>query len=405
MTHKDAAIEIIRRLRQNDFIALLAGGCVRDMLLGRIAKDYDIATNAHPEDVMRLFTRTVKVGAKFGVVIVLIKNVQVEVATFRTESGYLDGRHPSQVAFADAKEDASRRDFTINGMFYDPVEEKVIDYVGGQKDLQRRIIRTIGDPATRFGEDYLRMLRAIRFSTQLDFKIEEATWHAICVIASNICKISGERIAMELESLLTHPNRAEGFFKLVKSGLVSQIFSGIQSDQFEYGIGVLRQLRKRVDFPLALAAVFAGCDIELAIEQCEVLRLSADRYKHIRFLLGHRGVLLDSDMPLASLKKLMAKPYFLDLYELQRAIQRAEDAAIAHLTKIKKRARALAGEDLTPKPLLNGHELITLGAIPGPQVGELAEELYVEQLSGNIHTSHQAREWVTRWLKKHKESQ
>ena len=405
MTHKDAAIEIIKRLRHDGFTALMAGGCVRDMLLGRAAKDYDVATSAHPEEVSKLFHRTIKVGAKFGVVIVLIKNVQVEVATFRTEGGYLDGRHPSQVAFADAKEDASRRDFTINGMFYDPIEEKMIDYVGGQKDVQRCVLRTIGDADTRFGEDYLRMLRAIRFSMQLGFEIEKATWLAICKTAPHIRRISGERIAMELETLLTHPNRGEGFSKLIESGLAVPIFSKVAAEQMKYGVSVVGRLRKRVDFSLALAAVFAGCEVELAIEQCEALKLSTDRYKHIRFLLGHRGVLLDADMPLAALKKLMARPYFLDLYELQRAIQRAEKKPVSALIKIKKRARALAGENLTPTPLLNGHELITLGAIPGPQVGELAEELYVEQLSGNLHTPHQAREWVKHWLTAHKAAQ
>jgi poly(A) polymerase len=404
MTHKEAAVEIIKRLRAAGYTALMAGGCVRDMLIGRPAKDYDVATNAHPEDVMRLFRRTVKVGAKFGVVVVLIRNVQVEVATFRTESGYLDGRHPSQVAFADAKEDASRRDFTINGMFYDPIHGKVIDYVGGQKDLERRLIRTIGNAATRFSEDYLRMLRAIRFSTQLGFDIEAASWQAVRETAVNIRKISGERIAMELESLLTHPNRAFGFAELVTSSLAETIFPAVSPDQFQYAASVLRQLRKRVDFSLALAAVFAGCEIDSAMEQCESLRLSSNQYKHIRFLLGHRGVLLDADMPLASLKKLMAKPYFLDLYELQRAILRAEKKPVSALIRIKKRARALAGENLTPRPLLNGHDLIALGAVAGPQVGELAEELYVEQLSGNLQTSHQARQWAEKWLQKRRSS-
>jgi poly(A) polymerase len=405
MTHKEAAIEIIKKLREAGFTALFAGGCVRDMLLQRAAKDYDVATNAHPEEVMKRFRRTLKVGAKFGVVIVLIKGVQVEVATFRTESGYLDGRHPSQVAFADVKEDASRRDFTINGMFYDPLEEQVIDYVGGQKDLQRQLIRTIGNPATRFGEDYLRMLRALRFSTQIRFGIEKDTWEAICRTAANIRKISGERIAMELEALLTDPNRASGFSKLIESGLAAEIFPGVAAEQLRYGGKVLSRLRKKVDFPLALAAVFAGCQIEDALQQCKILRLSANYCKHIRFLLSNRGVLLDADMPLANLKRLMARPYFLDLYELQRAIQGAKKATLAPLIKIKKRARALKGEDLTPKPLLNGHELIALGAIPGPQVGELAEELYVEQLSGNLHTPHQAREWVKHWLAARKAAQ
>ena len=405
MTHKDAAIEIVRRLRQHGFTAFFAGGCVRDMMLGRAAKDYDVATSAHPDDVMKLFSRTLKVGAKFGVVIVLIRNVQVEVATFRTESGYLDGRHPTHVAFSGAQQDASRRDFTINGMFYDPIENKVIDYVDGRNDLQRRLIRTIGDAQLRFGEDYLRMLRAIRFSTQLGFEIERYTWEAISKTAPNIRKISSERIAMELEMLLAHPDRAEGFAMLVKSGLAHAVFPDITSDRMQYGLKVLSHLRKRVSFALALSAVFAACDVELTLGQCEILKLSTRYLKHMNFLLNHRGVLLDADMPLANLKKLMASPYFLDLFECQRAIQRAENASVGALSKIKKRARALAGENLTPRPLLNGHELIALGAVPGPQVGELAEELYVEQLGGKIQTPYQAREWAKRWLQAHKAEQ
>ena len=190
MTNKQAAIKVIERLQQSGYQALLAGGCVRDMLLRRRAKDYDVATSARPKDVIRLFRRTLKVGAKFGVVIVLIEDRQVEVATFRTETGYVDGRHPGSVKFTTAAEDAGRRDFTINGMFYDPLEKQVIDYVGGQKDLSRRTVRTIGEPSERFSEDYLRMLRAIRFSTQLNFAIESSTWSVVCRNARKITKIS-----------------------------------------------------------------------------------------------------------------------------------------------------------------------------------------------------------------------
>ena len=207
MTNRQTAIRVIKQLHRNGFQALMAGGCVRDMLLGRRAKDYDIATEAPPKDVIKLFRRTLKIGAKFGVVVVMIDDQQVEVATFRTETGYADGRHPGSVEFSNAAEDASRRDFTINGMFYDPLQKEVIDYVDGQADLKAGIVRTIGKPSERFGEDYLRMLRAIRFSTALDFAIEEKTYNAIRRRAGDITKISGERIAMELESALTHPNR------------------------------------------------------------------------------------------------------------------------------------------------------------------------------------------------------
>ena len=210
MTNRQAAIKIIKQLHRNGFQALMAGGCVRDMLLGRRAKDWDVATDAQPKDVMRLFKRTLKVGAKFGVVIVLIDQTQVEVATFRTETGYADGRHPRSVQFSSASEDASRREFTINGMFYDPLQKEVIDYVDGQADIKARVVRTIGKPDERFGEDYLRMLRAVRFSTELGFEIEPATWRAIRRNAADVARISGERISMELEGILAGPNRAAG---------------------------------------------------------------------------------------------------------------------------------------------------------------------------------------------------
>ena len=171
---------------------------MRDMLLCRRASDYDVATDAQPKDVIKMFNRTLKVGAKFGVVIVLIEGRQVEVATFRTEAGYADGRHPAAVRFANAAEDASRRDFTINGMFYDPLEDKVIDYVHGQADLKRQVVRTIGKPDERFAEDYLRMLRAVRFSTQLDFSIEPETFSAICSNAKNITKMLSNKIILPI---------------------------------------------------------------------------------------------------------------------------------------------------------------------------------------------------------------
>jgi len=404
MTNKQAAIKIIERLRREGFHALLAGGCVRDMLLGRRAKDYDVATEAKPQDVIHLFRRTLKVGAQFGVVIVLVENQQVEVATFRTESGYDDGRHPGSVRFAGAAEDASRRDFTINGMFYDPLEQRVVDYVGGQADLDSRIIRTIGTPAERFGEDYLRMLRAVRFSTQLGFAIEPATWAAVGANASKIAKISGERIAVELEGILAHPNRAVGAALLFDSGLVGAIFPGLSAEQAECAIAVLKQLRKKVDFALALACLFAGCDTEYAMRSSQVLKLSRNQTKHIRFLLENRGRLLNEQMSLAELKTILAEPYFRDLYEFQRAIQKAEGEerrSLAALISLRKRIKALGDVELQPKPLLDGHDLIRLGAVPGPALGQLAEELYTAQLEGTLQTPDQAEQWTRRWLQKH----
>lgn len=403
MTNKRAAITIIERLRENGFCALLAGGCVRDMLLNRRPKDFDVATDAKPEEVMALFSRTLKVGAKFGVVIVLLRCAQVEVATFRSEAGYQDGRHPDHVAFTNAANDAARRDFTINGMFYDPVEEQVIDYVQGQADLGRRIVRTIGDPDERFGEDYLRMLRAIRFSTQLDFAIEPETFAAIGRNARHITKISGERINMELEAMLVHPNRHVGASMLLESGLVERIFPGLPEDQARQAPPVLERLRRRVDFALALAGFFSGCSPEKAMEVCHILKLSRRQTKHLRFLLTHRNRLLDYDMTLASLKQLLARPYFRDLFELERATQKAagNKVALSALAKLHQRVQSLRGVNVNPRPLLNGHDLIRLGASPGPQVGQLAEEIYVAQLEDELHTKRQAEQWAADWLQRH----
>ena len=404
MTNKQAAIKVIKCLQRSGFQALLAGGCVRDMLLRRRAKDYDVATDAQPKDVIRLFKRTLKVGAKFGVVIVLIEGRQVEVATFRTETGYADGRHPGSVEFTTAAEDAGRRDFTINGMFYNPLEKQVIDYVDGQADLKRRIVRTIGKPSERFGEDYLRMLRAVRFSTQLDFEIESSTWSAVCRNAKKIAKISGERIAMELEGVLVHPNRAAGASMLIESGLVNVIFPGFAGEHAKSAIGVLGQLRRKVDFALALACFFAGCETGFAVRSCRILKLSRNQNKHIKFLLANRGRLLNEQMSLAELKKILAKPYFRDLYELQRAIQKAgggDRKSIAALTALRKRINALGDVELQPEPLLNGHDLIRLGAVPGPILGQLAEEMYIAQLEGSLHTLQQAKEWAHRWIQRH----
>jgi len=403
MTNRQTAIKVIKTLHRNGFQALMAGGCVRDMLLDRPAKDYDVATEAQPRDVIGLFKRTLKIGAKFGVVIVLIDDKQVEVATFRTETGYTDGRHPGSVEFSNAAEDASRRDFTINGMFYDPLQREVIDYVDGQADLKARVVRTIGKPSERFGEDYLRMLRAVRFSTQLGFEIEPATWRAIRRNAANIARISGERIATELEGILAAPNRAAGASMLIASGLAETIFPDLPPEQAQNAVGILRQLRKKVDFALALAGFFARAETDIAIQSCGILRLSRNQNKHIRFLLANRGKLLDEQMSLARLKNILAEPYFRDLYELQRAIQKAgsdDGKSIAPLMHLRRRMKALGNVELRPKPLLNGHDLIKLGATPGPALGQLAEEMYIAQLEGTLRTVNQAGQWAETWLKK-----
>jgi len=405
MTNRDIAVKIIRRLRRNGFEALLAGGCVRDMLRGQPAKDYDVATDAQPKDVINLFKRTLKVGAKFGVVIVLLEGRQVEVATFRTETGYTDGRHPTAVKFTSATEDAARRDFTVNAMFYDPLKKEVIDYFNGRADLKKKLIRTVGNPKERFSEDYLRMLRAVRFSTQLGFAIETKTFSAICTHAKKITKISGERIAMELEAILVNPNRSAGISLLAESGLANAIFPDLGDEHIKLALAVLGRLRKKIGFPLALAGLFSGCETDFALKKSAVLKLSRNQTRHIKFLLSDRGKLLNDKMSLAQLKMIVAEPYFWDLYELQKAIQKATIVGrkgFTPLIKLRKRIKALGDVELRPKPLLNGYDLIRLGAVPGPTLGHLSQEMYIAQLEGQVQTKEQARQWVRKWLQKHK---
>jgi poly(A) polymerase len=403
MTNKQAAIWIVRQIRDAGFEAMLAGGCVRDMLLKRKPKDYDVATDAKPDDVTKLFRRTLKIGAKFGVVVVLIDKIQIEVATFRTESGYADGRHPSKVHFSNPREDAARRDFTINAMFFDPIAKKVIDYYKGQADLKKRIIRTVGKPAERFGEDYLRMLRAVRFSTQLGFAIEPKTRAAVCAGAKNITKISGERIAAELEGILVSFNRAQGMKLFTDTGLVEFIFPGFCCSCAEAGFAVrmLANLPGKIDFALGLAAVFAGFETCFSLEKCELLKLSRNQEKQIEFLLDNRGKLL-KDLPLSELKLLLSEPYFEDLFALQKAIQKASNQSVGSLLKLRKRIKQLKGVELRPKPLLNGHDLMALGAVPGPSLGQLAKEMYIAQLEGKLQSVEEAKRWVTKWLQSHK---
>jgi poly(A) polymerase len=249
------AREIAARLRENGHIAYFAGGCVRDIVRGETPKDFDIATDAKPETVQKLFPRTYPVGAHFGVIIVLENGFQFEVATFRSDAAYIDGRHPSAVHFSSPEEDAKRRDFTINGMFYDPVAEEVIDFVGGRADIDAKLVRAIGDPAQRFAEDRLRMLRAVRFATVLGYTIDNQTWDALVANATSINEISAERIRDELVRIFLSPNRIRGWDLLDSSGLMRAILpeldrmkSVLQPEQFHPEGDVFEHTRLMVQF-------------------------------------------------------------------------------------------------------------------------------------------------------------
>ncbi|HVU86551.1 MAG TPA: CCA tRNA nucleotidyltransferase, partial [Pirellulales bacterium] len=266
---RELALRVLRRLREAGYQALWAGGCVRDQLLGRTPKDYDVATNATPEQIRALFGRrhTLAIGAAFGVVAVLgPKHVgMVEVTTFRRDAQYSDGRHPDAVIFTTAEEDAQRRDFTINGLFYDPVEDRVIDYVGGQADLERRVVRAIGDPRARFTEDKLRMVRAVRFAAGFDFAVDPPTRAAIDEMADTISVVSPERVAQEMRKMLVDPSRAGAVELLRNTRLLSVLLpevdawaessarttGGVAWDRLKSVLAALAE----PSFPAALAAL------------------------------------------------------------------------------------------------------------------------------------------------------
>src|SRR2546421_5776650 len=224
---REIALGIVKRLQEAGFAAFWVGGCVRDFLLGRQPIDYDVATSALPEQIEKLFPRTIPVGRKFGVIIVLEQEKQFQVATFRAEADYQDGRRPERVVFGDARADAQRRDFTVNGLFFDPARKKLHDWVGGEADLRAKIIRTIGSPEERFAEDHLRLLRAVRLAAQLDFKIETKTFAAIKANASKVRGVSAERIREELTRLFRPPHASRGLELLRQSGLLEQILPEI----------------------------------------------------------------------------------------------------------------------------------------------------------------------------------
>src|ERR1700730_11710831 len=349
------AREICARLREHGHIAYFAGGCVRDMVRGLTPKDFDVATDAPPEVVQRIFPHTYAVGAKFGVVVVVEDGTNFEVATFRSDDAYIDGRRPSAVHFASPEEDARRRDFTINGMFFDPTKNQVIDFVGGRADLETNLIRAIGDPAQRFTEDRLRMLRAVRFATVLDYRIDKQTWEALVANAAAILEISAERIRDELVRIFLSPKRARGWDLLDESGLMRAILPEIESmkgckqpeqfhpegDVFEHARLMLQLLPANVSVPLVFSVILhdiakpvtSQVDATGRIRFNEHDRIGAAMTEQIMERLRFSRTEIDAtvemvrqhmvfkDVPkmrVAKLKRFMARPTFDEELELHR---------------------------------------------------------------------------------------
>jgi len=402
------AVEVVRRLRAAGFEAYWAGGCVRDQLLGRTPKDYDVATDAVPPEIREVFghRRTLAIGAAFGVITVLGPRGagQIEVATFRRDEAYSDGRHPDGVSFSTAREDASRRDFTINGLFYDPIEEEVIDFVGGQEDLARQVIRAIGDPRGRFGEDKLRMLRAVRFSATFQFALEADTLAAIRQMAEEITVVSPERIAVEMHRMLVEPGRSVAVRLLVETGLAAAVLPEIlPSDEpgrrrLEHTLTVLDRLREP-GFPLALAAVlYPVVDAAGAGQVCQRWRLSNRETSRVSWLVEHHAVPEHApSRRWSQVQAVFVNDGIDDLLALGEAVALAGSGDTSGIAWC--RAKLAEPRDvLDPPPLLTGDDLIRHGVRAGPAYRALLKRVRDAQLDKEVHTKAEAFALVDRLL-------
>jgi poly(A) polymerase len=412
MTEREFALDVVRKLQKAGYTALWAGGCVRDELLGLVPADYDIATNAEPHHLRPLFKRRNEIGAHFGVVQVIGPHgedrewLTVEVATFRLDGPYGDGgRRPDWVKFCSPQEDAKRRDFTINGMFFDPVKNELIDYVGGQADLAAKILRAIGDATARFTEDKLRILRAVRMATRFDLAIEPDTLAAAKKMAGEIRVVSAERIAEELRKLLTHANRTRGVRLLREFGLIEPVLPELvpaftlpgapTGTQWDHIVRVVECLRGEVSFELAFAAILHHVGRDTAEEISDRLKLSTAEKTRIAWLVEKHTYLVDAPTMRASkLKPILIHPGIRELLELHRADATASGKSIDHVEYCERYLRDTPPEVLNPPPVLTGDDLIALGMKPGREFKHLLDAVREAQLEEQVTTKSQAIELV-----------
>ncbi len=427
-----AARRVIARLQEAGHEALYAGGCVRDMLRGVTPHDYDVATSARPEQVEALFKRTIAVGAQFGVISVLENGIDIQVATFRSDGAYVDGRHPESVHFSSAQEDALRRDFTINGLFYDPIRSELRDYVGGRADLEAKVLRAIGNPEERFAEDRLRMLRAIRFATVLGFEIERATWEAIQKHAQSIGEVSVERIREELLKTLHSPHRLRGWDLLDASGLLHQVLPEMEAlkgceqppqfhpegDVWVHTRLMLSMLPEQVSTPLLLSVLlhdiakpatysfdpaegrirFSGHD-KLGAEMTEAIltRLRMPRKEidaTVEAVANHMAFMNVKKMRVSRLKRFLARPTMPDELALHRIDCASSNGDLSNYDFLLEKIEEFSKEPLIPPPLITGKDLMDLGLKPGPRFKVLLEEIQSRQLEGTLDDRESALRWV-----------
>jgi putative nucleotidyltransferase with HDIG domain len=424
------ARQVIAKLRSAGHKAYLVGGCVRDLLLGSTPKDYDIATDARPDRIMDLFPGSGRVGAHFGVVLVRDFFEQVEVATFRSDHEYMDGRHPEQVRFeCDPREDVLRRDFTINGLMMDPETGCVLDFVDGRADLADRIVRAIGDPGARFREDHLRMLRAIRFAARFDFQIEPKTFDAIKRDPALILKVSNERVRDELVRILTEGGASRGFEMLDESGLLAVLLPEIaamkgveqppryhpEGDVWRHTLLLLVNLPQPVSTTLALGALLhdvgkpptfrvadrirfdghveEGVQIangilnRLRFSRAEIDQVEALIANHMRFKDVHR-------MKESTLKRFLRMPAFEEHLELHRLDVMASNGRLENYELAKRKLAEYGEEELKPGPLITGADLLGMGYAPGPVFTRILHAVEDAQLEGRISTPAEGIQFV-----------
>lgn len=410
MNEQQFARHIVEKLKQSGHQALWAGGCVRDLLLGISPSDFDVATSAVPQQVRQLFghKHTLAVGASFGVIIVLShdRKHQVEVATFRTDAAYSDGRHPDSITFSTPELDAQRRDFTINGLFFDPIAAQVIDFVGGQDDLSHRILRAIGNPEARIAEDKLRMLRAVRFAARFDLQIEPLTWAAIVGHSSEAAWVSGERLAMEVRKTLETPKPAWALEKWAQTGLLKVLMPEIDAAWDNCSTQTLRLVAtaRNQSWHARLAAIFWSAQHHHSTAEPTKLfdlsflkrrlKLANDDFKAIEFALHSQATLQDASLaPWSKVQPLMISPWIRCALELLEMRVTAGEPYEASLQWLNSRL-AWTAEQLDPPPLITGQDLMNLGLTPSPYFKQLLHQARCHQLDGFLRDKNQALVWI-----------
>jgi poly(A) polymerase len=433
---KAQATKIVQQLQTAGFAAFWVGGCVRDFLLGREPQDFDIATDAKPEQVEKLFKRTIAVGRKFGVMVVVEGGHQFQVATFRAEADYQDGRRPEKIIFANAEADASRRDFTVNGLFYDPISKKTHDWVGGEKDLRAKIIRTIGKPEERFSEDHLRLLRAVRFAAQLDFEIEPKTFAAVKKFAPKIKLISAERIRDELLKLFCPPHAARGLELLRQSNLIEYILpelaATINCEQspdyhpegavFEHIKLMLEKLPADSDELLPWTVLLHDIAKPVTAERdaktgaihfyghekigAEMARAILNRLRFpkkqideiVACVLHHMQFKDVKQMRKSTLRRLLLRETFPLELELHKLDCLGSHGDLEIYIFLIKQAEELKKKPAIRPPLLTGKDLIELGMKPGPAMGKLLNEIREKQLADELKNKREAKSWAKKQI-------